>query len=71
MSDFNWGSDDSTTLTTPKGKKSKSGSGWALTFVIAGVIALVLGLGGGFVGAQLVPVEAEPEVTLPAETIDL
>jgi serine protease Do len=71
MSDFNWGSDDSTTLTTPKGKKSKSGSGRALTFVIAGVIALVLGLGGGFVGAQLVPVEAEPEVTLPAETIDL
>jgi S1-C subfamily serine protease len=70
MSDFNWGSDDSTTVTTPA-KKSKSGSGRALTFVIAGVIALVLGLGGGFVGAQLVPVEAEPEVTLPAETIDL
>ena len=73
MSDFNWGSDDSTTVTTTPAKKSKSGSGSgrALTFVIAGVIALVLGLGGGFVGAQLVPVEAEPEVTLPAETIDL
>jgi S1-C subfamily serine protease len=72
MSDFNWGSDDSTTVTTPaKKSKSGSGSGRALTFVIAGVIALVLGLGGGFVGAQLVPVEAEPEVTLPAETIDL
>ena len=71
MSDFNWGSDDSTTVTTTPAKKSKSGSGRALTFVIAGVIALVLGLGGGFVGAQLVPVEAEPEVTLPAETIDL
>ena len=72
MSDFNWGSDDSTTVTTPaKKSKSGSGSGRALTFFIAGVIALVLGLGGGFVGAQLVPVEAEPEVTLPAETIDL
>lgn len=73
MSDFNWGSDDSATVTPTPAKKSKSGSGSgrALTFVIAGVIALVLGLGGGFIGAQLVPVEAEPEVTLPAETIDL
>jgi len=73
MSDFNWGSDDSTTFNTTPPKKSKpeKGSGRALTFAIAGVIALVLGLGGGFVGAQLVPVEAEPEVTLPAETVDL
>lgn len=71
MSDFNWGSDDSTTVTSSPAKKSKSGSGRALTFVIAGVIALVLGLVGGVVGSLFAPVEAEPEVTLPAETIDL
>ena len=40
MSDFNWGSDDSTTFNTTPAKKTKSGSGSgkALTFVIAGLI---------------------------------
>ena len=73
MSDFNWGSDDSTTFNTTPAKKSKSGSGSgkALTFVIAGVIALVAGLGGGVVGSTLLSDEANPVASLPAETVDL
>jgi S1-C subfamily serine protease len=51
MSDFNWGSDDSTTFNvTPTPEKKKPSQ--ALTFVIAGVIALVMGLVGGVVGSK-------------------
>jgi hypothetical protein len=39
--------------------------------VIAGVIALVAGLGGGVVGSTLVSGEPKPTVSLPAETVDL
>ena len=50
MSDFNWGSDDSTNFNvtpTPEKKPNQ-----ALTFVIAGVIALVMGLVGGVAGSK-------------------
>ncbi len=50
MSDFNWGSDDSTNINvtpTPEKKPNQ-----ALTFVIAGVIALVMGLVGGVAGSK-------------------
>ena len=73
MSDFNWGSDDSTTFNTAPAKKNKSGSGSGkgLTLAIAGVIALVAGVGGGVVGSTLLPSDSKPVASLPAENTDL
>jgi S1-C subfamily serine protease len=72
MSDFNWGSDDSTIITTPtKPDKPEKKPGKALTFVLAGVIALVFGLVGGVVGSKLTPGTSKPVSTLPATTVDL
>lgn len=72
MSDFNWGSDDSTTYTQQATKPAKLRSSSPLIYVIVGVMSLVLGLGGGFLGSRLGgTTEAKPESTLPATTVDL
>ena len=70
MSDFNWGDDSTPTYTPPAKKKS----GGALVFVIAGVMSLVLGVVGGFVGSRLLPggsSRQNPTSTISDTTIDL
>jgi S1-C subfamily serine protease len=50
MSDFNWGSDDSTFTVPVKPEKKPSA---ALPIIISAVVALVMGLVGGVVGSKL------------------
>lgn len=71
MSDL-WGDNSGFEVPAPKAKKSKQGN--SLVYVIAGVLSLVLGVGGGFLGSKLgalAPGSSKPVSSLSAGAVDL